>query len=73
MPAPAAVVELVEKFEQHIEVELNGNTSQGYKLVRMDIWRQGKVDLETKAGKRSIPFEYRERSELDVIPVENKS
>jgi hypothetical protein len=54
------------------EVELNGNKSQGYKLVWMDVWRQGKVELETKDGKHSIPFEYRERSELDVIPVENK-
>ncbi len=51
------------------EVELNGSASTSYKLVWSDIWRSGTVQVEANHKMHAIPFEYRDRSELNVIPV----
>jgi hypothetical protein len=51
----------------------NANEYSRSRYGKRSHWRQGKVELEMNTGKRSIPFEYRDRSELDVVPVQNKT
>ena len=51
------------------EVELNGQNASHYNLVWTDIWLTG--DSSVKEGKHinKLPFEFRERSELEVSPL----
>lgn len=52
------------------EIELNGLTSTKYKLIWTDIWKQGSVQMPgEKYG--DIPFRFRERTELEVLPLES--
>lgn len=57
------------------EVELNGEKSNRYKLVWIDTWRKGSVELrEESAENRTyfLPFEIREKTELHVNEVHSK-
>lgn len=49
------------------EVELNGDKSNKYKLVWIDIWQKGIVEFQNNTL-TAIPFQFRERSELTVAP-----
>ena len=54
------------------EIELNGLTSTKYKLVWTDIWQQGTVKIPgEKYG--DIPFRFRGRTELEVLPLEHEA
>jgi hypothetical protein len=58
-----------ESETREYNVELDGAASSAYKLIWTDVWQQGRVDLETKSGKHCVPFEYRDRTELKVVPI----
>jgi len=51
------------------EVELNGEKSNRYQLVWVDIWRKGFAELIQGNQTQVVPFQFRELTELRVIPV----
>ena len=51
------------------EIELKGDSSSDYKLVWTDFWRAGLADVQKGASSHALPFRYREKTELEVIPV----
>ncbi len=51
------------------EIELNGNISNRYELVWVDVWQKGVVEIK-RANLQVLPFQIRERTELQVLPVE---
>lgn len=54
------------------EIELNGEKSNRYKLIWIDTWRKGSVELREKSTEIQtyfIPFEIREKSELHVSAI----
>jgi len=51
------------------EIELKGDSSREYRLVWTDVWRFGLAEVQTGRAKHALPFRYREKTELEVIPV----
>lgn len=54
------------------EIELNGEKSNRYKLIWIDTWRKGSVELREESIESQthfIPFEIREKSELHVSAI----
>lgn len=50
------------------EVTLNGEKHNHYKLVWMDIWLKGTANIQENAVSYSQPFQFRDRTELKVVP-----
>ena len=50
------------------EVTLNGEKHNQYKLVWMDIWLKGTADIQDNNSSYSQPFQFRDRTELKVVP-----
>lgn len=55
------------------EVELNGEKSNRYELIWTDVWRKGVVEFQQKGQTRILPFQFRERAELQVAPLATAS
>lgn len=53
------------------EVTLDGNKSNTYDLLWQDIWRNGTATWKQDGNSYGVPFRYRERTELEVIPKSN--
>jgi hypothetical protein len=62
--------EFRERETVEYEVELRGDVSTKFLLVWTDIWRSGVVHFSELGKNRSLPFKFRERTELDVQPME---
>jgi hypothetical protein len=54
------------------EVELNGDKVSQYNLVWADIWCKGFIELAINNTTQMLPFRFRDSSELEVMPAENK-
>ena len=50
------------------EVELNGDKSGRYWLIWTDVWQQGVVEFQYQGSTHTLPFQFRERTELEVLP-----
>lgn len=48
------------------EVELDGSTRHEYTLLWVDTWRDGVIEYAQGSNNASVPFEYREQTELQV-------
>jgi hypothetical protein len=51
------------------EVELSGENVCKYHLVWSDIWCKGIIEIAIDETTQIIPFRFRERSELEVVPL----
>ena len=51
------------------EVEIDGEKGCRYRLIWTDIWRKGIAEFSHGSATHMAPFRYRERSELEVVPV----
>lgn len=51
------------------EVELSGENVCHYHLVWTDVWCKGVIELAIDETTQIIPFRFRERSELEVVPL----
>lgn len=51
------------------EIELKGEASSEYRLVWTDIWRKGTAEFEHEHTTYLVPFRYKQRAELDVVPL----
>jgi hypothetical protein len=51
------------------EVEIDGEKGSQYRLKWTDIWRKGMAEFRYGGATHMAPFKYRERSELEVVPV----
>jgi hypothetical protein len=51
------------------EIELNGHKYNRYQLTWTDIWRKGVVELREQSSTRFLPFQFKERAELSVVPM----
>lgn len=54
------------------EVELNGEKSNRYKLTWIDTWRKGSVELQEESKTYFLPFEVREKTELNVSEIHSE-
>ncbi|HEX2207300.1 MAG TPA: hypothetical protein VHG93_06430 [Longimicrobium sp.] len=52
------------------EVELKGVNANCYRLTWVDTWRTGMVEFSDGNATRMLPFRFRERTELEVHPVD---
>lgn len=52
------------------EVQLNGSVHNSYLLVWTDIWSVGTAHTMKGIMSYDFPFQYREKTELDVIPLQ---
>lgn len=52
------------------EVSLSGDKSEAYRLAWADLVRVGVVEIHEAGTRTVLPFRCRERTELDVVPVE---
>jgi hypothetical protein len=50
------------------EVTLNGEKHNQYKLVWMDIWLKGTATIQDNNNSYIQPFQFRDRTELKVVP-----
>jgi len=61
------------RFEESETVEhqitLSGDKSQNYRLVWADFVRSGIVEINAKGNRTALPFNWRERTELQVVPT----
>lgn len=55
------------------EIEIDGQKCSQYRLTWTDIWRKGTTEFQHGSATHMVPFRYRERSELEVMPVESKA
>lgn len=55
------------------EITLNGDKHNQYKLVWMDVWLNGTAEIQNISGSLNQPFQFRDRTELKVIPLTNSS
>ncbi|HWQ70232.1 MAG TPA: hypothetical protein VN494_09855 [Patescibacteria group bacterium] len=55
------------------EIEIDGEKCSQYRLTWTDIWHKGTTELQHGGATHMVPFRYRERSELEVAPVEPKA
>jgi hypothetical protein len=55
------------------EVSLSGDKSLAYKLAWADLMRVGTVEIHQDGETTTLPFSCRERTEMDVIPVDTAS
>lgn len=53
------------------EVTLNGERDNQYKLVWVDIWLKGTADIVDGNNSYSQPFQFRDRTELKVLPFKD--
>lgn len=58
-----------ESESMEYEVELKGETCEQYQLSWSDIWRKGIVEFQHKGRTLFAPLRFRERAELDVVPL----
>lgn len=56
-----------ESSSTEYEVQLNGEKSNQYRLVWVDVWILGEADTP---GDGVVAFQFRDRTELEVLPVE---
>lgn len=58
-----------ESETMEYEIELNGKTSNRFKLVWTDIWRKGTAQFSYKGMTNFAPFRFKEHTELEVVPL----
>jgi hypothetical protein len=51
------------------EITLSGEKRQNYILSWTDFMRTGFVEVDARGTKKSVPFNWRERTELNVVPA----
>jgi len=51
------------------EITLNGAETQNYTLLWADFVRRGIVEINAHGAKSNLPFNWRERTELQVVPA----
>lgn len=54
------------------EIELSGAQATKYQLAWTDVWRQGSAAIAAGANPatpQAVPFRFRERAELEVLPI----
>ncbi len=51
------------------EVKLSGEKASQYSLLWKDIWLKGIIECSEDNITEMIPFRFRERSELKVVPL----
>jgi hypothetical protein len=51
------------------QINLSGDKCQNYKLVWADFVRSGTVEVDSKGTRGKVPFTWRERTELQVVPT----
>ena len=54
------------------EIELSGEKNNLYRLIWTDVWRKGYVKLQDEAFEK-LPFRFRERAELEVLPIDSEN
>jgi hypothetical protein len=55
------------------QVELNGERANRYKLTWIDIWLTGVAEIRGAGRTGLLPFQFRERTELDVVPFDSQA
>jgi len=58
-----------ESETMEYQIELSGDIRSQYRLVWTDIWRKGIVEFTHERTTHLAPFRFRERTELEVVPV----
>jgi hypothetical protein len=51
------------------QIELNGNQCKHYRLTWVDTFLTGSVEVQQSGRSQSIPFQFREGTELEVVPI----
>jgi hypothetical protein len=51
------------------DIKLDGDKNSQYKLVWIDVWLKGTVDIQDNNDSYKQPFKFRDRTELKIVPI----